>query len=166
MPLESVNEGEEATVESGQFEDDDVVITEKKYKELVAGNIVPKGDYVLQITAAEKVTPADGGNMGGTRYRFLIQTPPSGAQMPEGGWPKLDLLIKKFLNPTEKDKNSERIDDQTEAKMFKACGIQAPFKKGEARQAIVGRSIIFAVTQTEKDGTIYQNLKNPRPVAG
>jgi hypothetical protein len=147
------------------FEDD--VVTPEKWAELTNPRTLPVGQYRFKVDRIERLTPQEG-QVGGDKVHLSVIQAPDTAKMPEGGWPSISRLFKKYANPTEGQQKSQYYDARDKAGFIKACGVEP---NGESNVWLlllkcVDSQVLGTVTSRDKDGRTFTDVGSFRPIAG
>lgn len=148
-----------------QFEDDN--LTEAQFKELIEGRNLADGQYELVVKTVKRVAPVEG-RYGGDTVSFTVVNALSGQQAPADGWPPISRTFKQYVNPTDGQKVSIRMDRELKASLLKACGIEETggVNVWQALQSIVGTHVLGTVTSRKSNtGRMMKDVGDFKPVS-
>ena len=146
---------------------DDDVVTPEKWAELTNPRTLPVGQYRFKVEKIERLTPSEE-RVGGDKVHFTVLQAPDTATMPEGGWPSISRLFRKWLTPSEGQQKSQYYDSRDKASFIKACGVEP---NGETNlwlllQKCVGAEVVASVTARTVNGRTFTDVQGFRPIAG
>lgn len=127
-----------------------------------------EGDYVFKV-AGHKFFPPEKGKRGGYSLMLTISEGPEEVDKPEDGWPKPNILIlPKYKNPTDGQKENMRIAKRDFSAVVLACLGEVDgdeeYSVKELLKECKGQKFVASVTFDKgSDGREYQRIGNFRP---